>query len=121
MTKVAKKFAQKSKRHFRIRKKLSGTRLIPRLVVFRSNKYIYAQVIDDKEGKTIASVSTRNLKNDKSKNVKKIDSSFASGKNLAKSLEAKKIKKIIFDRGGYKYHGRVKALAEGARSGGLDF
>lgn len=119
MTKIAKKFAQRSKRHFRIRKKVSGTSLIPRLVVFRSNKYIYAQVIDDKEGKTIASVSTRG-KNDKSKNVK-IDSAFASGKNLAKSLEAKKIKKVIFDRGGYKYHGRLKALAEGARSGGLDF
>jgi large subunit ribosomal protein L18 len=91
-----------------------------RLSVFRSNRHIYAQVIDDKKNITI--VSESDLKKDKkAKGKVKKDSSYSVGENLAKKAVKRGIKKVVFDRSGYKYHGRVKALADGARKGGLDF
>jgi len=102
-----------------------------RLSVFRSNKYIYAQIVDDQQGKTLAAASEKDLKKLKTKpacrqgrNEKlktKIDKAKAIGEVLAKKALRKKIKKVYFDRGGYKYHGRIKALAQGARKGGLEF
>ncbi len=107
------------RRHRRVRAKIRGTGKTPRLCVFRSNKHIYAQLIDDEKGKTISAASDLKLKakKDKSKTVIALE----VGKLIAKNALAKKVEKIVFDRGGYKYHGRVKALAEGAREGGLKF
>jgi len=105
-------------RHKRVRAKIMGTAKIPRLCVFRSNKHIYGQLIDDEKGKTLLIASDLEIKKVK---VKKIDIAQQVGQLLAKKAIDKKIEKIIFDRGGYKYHGRVKALAEGARQGGLKF
>ncbi len=101
----------RDRRRTRIRGKIRGTKDRPRLSVFRSNKHIYAQLIDDQAGETLAAASGGG------------DISTASkvGKDLAKKALKLKIKKVVFDRGGYKYHGRVKALAEGARQGGLGF
>ena len=92
-----------------------------RLVVFRSNKYIYAQIIDDKNGKTLVTFSNKDIKNDTKKKTGKIDESYKIGYGLAEKAKKLKILKIKFDRNEYKYHGRVKALAEGAREGGLMF
>ena len=104
----------------RIKKVVSGTSDYPRLSVFRSNKEIYAQLIDDNLGKTIVSASSmeKALKKDK-KN--KTDLSILLGEVLAKRATEKKIDKVYFDRGGYKYHGRIKALAESLRKNGLNF
>jgi len=110
---MLKKQEQRKRRHKRVRAKISGTIKIPRLCLFKSNQYIYAQLIDDENGKTLIVVS--DLKEKKPKTA------FEIGKMLADKALKKKIKKIVFDRGGYKYHGRVKALAEGAREGGLKF
>lgn len=107
---------QRNKRHKRVRAKIIGTSKIPRFCVFRSNKHIYGQLVDDEKGKTILSITDKGLK---SKN--KIEAAEKAGKLIAKKAAEKKINKVIFDRGGYKYHGRVKALAEGAREGGLKF
>ena len=106
-------------RHRRVRAKIKGTKERPRLCVFRSNQHIYAQLIDDNEGKTLVAVSDRELKT----KVKKTKTDLAKevGKLIAQKAVSKKIKNIVFDRGGYKYHGRVKALAEAAREGGLEF
>ncbi|MDI6602924.1 MAG: 50S ribosomal protein L18 [Patescibacteria group bacterium] len=107
-------------RHQRIRAKIKGTAKIPRLYVFRSAKHIYTQLIDDEEGKTLVSASDLEFK--KSKKLKsKIDKAKEVGKLIAKKAIEKKIERVVFDRGGYKYHGRVKAVAEGAREGGLKF
>ena len=112
-------------RHFRIRKRVEGSYDIPRLVVFRSNEHIYAQIIDDQNSKTIAGVSDLNLAKEKRKTeggkMKKSDLAKLVGFAIAEKGNAQKIKKVTFDRGGYKFHGRVKALAEGAREGGLNF
>lgn len=118
-------------RHKRIRSKIQGTQKKPRLCVFRSNQYIYAQLIDDEKGKTLASASTKNLEKIDSlaKNIiknqdlysKKLQVAFRVGQLLAKKALKNKIKAIAFDRNGYKYHGRVKALADGARESGLVF
>jgi len=89
------------------------------LCVFRSLRHIYAQLIDDKEGKTLVSASDLEIK--KKKGVKKTEIAKEVGKLIAKKAVAQKIKKVVFDRGGYKYHGRVKNLADGAREGGLEF
>lgn len=97
------------RRHRRVRAKIKGTAKVPRLCIFRSTKYIYAQLIDDEKGKTLAAA------NGKLAVANKI------GKLIAKKAIEKKINKVVFDRGGYKYHGRVKALAEGAREEGLQF
>lgn len=105
------------KRHKRIRAKALGTSETPRVSVFRSNKYIYAQVVDDENNKTLFSASDIVAK----AKTKKTDSAKDIGVKIAKMASEKNIKKVIFDRGGYKYHGRVKAVAEGAREGGLEF
>lgn len=102
----------------RVRAKISGSKDAPRLSVFRSNKSIYAQLIDDERGVTLVSASLKEVKaSDKGKTI----ASSQVGEALAKKALAKKIKKARFDKGGYKYHGRVKALADGARKGGLEF
>ena len=100
---------KRKRRHRRVRAKIKGTADVPRLCVFRSSKYIYAQIIDDEKGKTLAAVNG------------KLASADEIGKLIAKKAIEKKINKVVFDRGGYKYHGRVKALADGARSEGLKF
>lgn len=118
--------ASRLKRQRRVRTKIRGSENVPRLSVFRSNKYIYAQAIDDQTGKTIVSVSEKELKQSlRSKDVKlgktRTEKSKALGVVLASKLRKKRKEKIIFDRGGFKYHGRVKAFAEGLREGGLKF
>ena len=100
---------KRKRRHKRVRAKIKGTAKVPRLCVFRSSKYIYAQIIDDEKGKTLVAVSG------------KLASAAEIGKLIAKKTIEKKITKIVFDRGGYKYHGIVKALADGAREAGLKF
>lgn len=109
---------KREKRKQRIRRKIFGTKSKPRLSVFRSNKHIYAQAIDDVEGKTIASASDANLK--KGKSTKK-EIAEKVGQKIGKKLKKKKIEKIVFDRSGYKFHGRVKELAEGIRKEGINF
>ncbi len=103
----------------RVRGKISGSASLPRLSVFKSNKEIYAQLVDDKEGKTLASASSR----DKGVDAKgtKTEVSTAVGKAIAEKAKAAGIESIVFDRNGFVYHGRVKALADGAREAGLKF
>jgi len=105
------------KRKIRTRGKIFGTLERPRLSVFRSSKHIYAQVIDDVSGSTIASIS--DVKSKKASGPKS-EIAFNVGKELAKAVKGKKIEKVIFDRNGYKYHGRVKKLVEGVREGGIE-
>ena len=104
----------------RIRKKLEGTAATPRLSVFRSNVAIYAQVIDDRNGKTLVAASSLE-KDIKGTKAAKSELSRMVGKAIAAKAKAAGIEKVVFDRSGYLYHGRVKALAEGAREGGLKF
>ena len=111
--------AQRQKRHTRVRGKVSGTSERPRLNVFRSGTNIYAQIIDDVNGKTLVSASS--LEKDFSCEGTKTDAAKQVGVNVAERAKAKGIENVVFDRGGYVYHGRVKALAEGAREGGLQF
>lgn len=113
------KVIKKQKLKFRIRKKVSGTAERPRLAVFRSNSDIYAQLIDDVKGVTVASANSRNksIANEGTKS----DKAKAVGMAIAKAAQAKGLSACVFDRGGNLYHGRVKALAEGAREGGLQF
>ena len=106
------------KRRIRVRIK---SLLRPRLSVFRSNKEIYGQIIDEKSGNVLISFSSKQIKGEKSKKLEKKEVAFKVGEKLAELASKKKIKKVIFDRSGYKYHGRVKALADGARKGGLNF
>ena len=103
-------------RHSRVRSKIVGTTEIPRLCVFRSNKNISCQVIDDVNGTTLASASSLSLKNGGN-----IEGAKAVGKAIAEACKKAKITKVVFDRGGYLYHGRVEALAEAARENGLEF
>ena len=113
------KLEARRRRHRRIRGKVRGTPERPRLVVFRSNRGISAQLVDDLEGKTLAAASWLNLK--KSFKGTKTDQATEVGKLLAANAGKSGIERVVFDRGGYLYHGRVKALADGAREGGLDF
>lgn len=106
----------RQKRHLRIRKKVSGTAERPRLSVFRSLKNIYAQVIDDVNGVTIVSASSLDIENGGN-----VDAAKEVGKLIAERAKEKGIDSVVFDRSGYIYHGRVAALAEGAREGGLEF
>ena len=106
------------RRHARVRNKISGTAETPRLCVYRSNKNIEAQLIDDVKGVTLVSSSSMALKLANGSNV---EAATAVGKDIAEKAVAKKIKKVVFDRSGYIYHGRVKALAEAAREAGLEF
>lgn len=110
------------RRHLRVRQSLAGTGERPRLSVFKSLSQIYAQVIDDQTGRTLVSASTidRGLR-DQVKDLKKTEQARLVGKAVAERALARNIKKVVFDRGGYRYIGRVKALADGAREGGLDF
>jgi large subunit ribosomal protein L18 len=114
--------SRREMRHKRLRKKLSGTQERPRLAVFRSNHHIYAQVIDDAAGHTLVAASTLDpdFKSQPSTDGK-IDSATAVGTSIAQKAKDAGIERVVFDRGGYAYHGRVKALAEAAREVGLDF
>ncbi|HTI65544.1 MAG TPA: 50S ribosomal protein L18 [Gemmatimonadaceae bacterium] len=114
---IAKSREQKrSRRHLRVRKKVSGTSERPRLVVFRSLKHITAQLVDDVSRRTLATVSSTDLETGK-----KTQKSLEVGKRIAARAKDAGITKVVFDRAGYKYHGRVKAVADGAREGGLEF
>ncbi len=116
-----KKIAKKRKRK-RIRKKIGGTQERPRVHVFKSNRYIYAQAVNDENGSVLASASSLEKEfREKNKNYKNIPTSQALGETLAKRLKKKKIERVVFDRGIYPYHGRIKALAEAMRKGGLTF
>ncbi len=106
----------------RIRKKVKGTSLCPRVFIFKSNRYLYTQAIDDEQSQVIVSASTLEKEfKEKQKNYKNIEASRILGDIMAKKLQQKKISRIVFDRGAYPYHGRVKALAEAMRKGGLKF
>ncbi|HTK03356.1 MAG TPA: 50S ribosomal protein L18 [Alphaproteobacteria bacterium] len=109
MKKLEIKAKRYSQRKRRVKAKISGTADRPRLTVFKSNQYVYAQIIDDEKGHTL--VSAKGVKVDGEK----------VGEDLAKKAVAKKIKKVVFDRNGFMYHGRIKAIADGARKGGLEF
>ncbi|MBM4446428.1 MAG: 50S ribosomal protein L18 [Chloroflexi bacterium] len=112
----------RKRRHVRVRAKLSGTATRPRLCVFRSLKHIYAQVVDDSIGQTLVSASSLDSEiRDKITGKRKTESAELVGSLVAQRTLNKGIKQISFDRGGYKYHGRVKDLAEAARKAGLDF
>jgi large subunit ribosomal protein L18 len=103
------------RRHLRIRKKVTGTDTRPRLVIFRSLKHIYAQLVDDIAKKTLLTVGDAELAG------KKTEKAQAVGKRLAEQAKSAGVSRVVFDRAGYRYHGRVKALADGAREGGLEF
>lgn len=107
------------RRHKRIRARIKGTKDRPRISIFRSNNHIFVQLIDDDKGKTL--VSSNDLEIKGKKKLTKIEIAKEIGKEIAKKALAQKIKKAVFDRGGYKYHGKVKAIAEGARQGGIKF
>jgi large subunit ribosomal protein L18 len=120
MTQVASRGAARQKRHDRIRLSLAGTGQRPRLAVFRSLNHIYAQVIDDASGRTLAAASTvekdlRDLKQSKTEEAGVV------GRLLAERAKSAGVERVVFDRAGYRYHGRIKSLAEAARQAGLDF
>jgi large subunit ribosomal protein L18 len=110
----------RERRRRRVRGKIFGTQERPRLNIFRSLEHVYAQVIDDEKGHTLASASSTE-KSVRDLKVKKQDEAAAIGKLVAERASAKQIKKVVFDRAGYRYHGRIKAVADGAREGGLEF
>ena len=116
------KNAIRQRKHLRVRKKISGTTECPRLCVYRSNSHIYAQVIDDTTGTTIAAASTldKDIKSAVS-NGSNVEAAQQVGKLVAERAIAKDVKEVVFDRGGYVYHGRVAALVEAAREAGLSF
>ena len=113
------KEARRAKIRARVRSTVKGTAERPRLSVFRSNKQIYAQIIDDNQGKTLVSAGSAYIKD--SQNMPKIDQAKVVGKAIAERAMAAGIESVVFDRGGYLYHGRVKSLAEAAREAGLKF
>ena len=104
------------KRHLRVRNKISGTAERPRLVVFRSLKHIYAQLVDDSQNRTLATVSDLGIEQGK-----KAERAAEVGKLIAERAKTAGISRVVFDRAGYRYHGRIKAVADGARKGGLEF
>ena len=108
-------------RKIRIRKKVSGTAERPRLVVFRSNSHIYAQIVNDEERNTLVSASTLAMSKNEPGLRCNIEGASRVGKEIARLAKEKNIGKVVFDRNGYIYHGRVKAVADGAREGGLEF
>ena len=118
MLKKTNKNAERQRRHKRVRRVVSGTLECPRLNVFRSNKKIYAQVIDDTTGKTLVATSSVNLKLENGGNI---EAAKKVGEDIAKKCKDANIEAVKFDRGGYVYHGRVQALAEAAREAGLKF
>lgn len=112
------KNVSRARRHARVRAKISGTSETPRLCLYRSNKNIEAQIIDDVKGVTLVSSSSMTLKLENGSNI---EAAKVVGTDIAKKAVAKNIKSVVFDRSGYVYHGRVKALAEAAREAGLEF
>jgi large subunit ribosomal protein L18 len=118
MLKKVSKNLERQRRHARVRNKISGSAERPRLNVFRSNAHIHAQLIDDVKGHTLVAVSSITLKLENGGNV---EAAKSVGTEIAKLAKKKKIKNVVFDRGGYLYHGRVKALADAAREAGLEF
>jgi large subunit ribosomal protein L18 len=116
MKKSFDKTTQRKRRHVRVKARMSGSAEKPRLIVFRSARYIYAQLIDDTTGKTLASAHDM-----KAKQGTKVERAAAVGKELGEKAKAAKVETCTFDRNGYKYHGRIKALADGAREAGLKF
>jgi len=129
MSNAKREINSREKRHKRIRQKIKGTKTRPRFSVFRSNKHIFLQLIDDVSGKTLISASDLNPpaptvasgQAGGKKKGGKVEVAKEIGKKLAELALEKKIKQVVFDRGGYKYHGRVKAASEGAKEGGLKF
>jgi len=121
MAKAKTKKAQRERRHLRIRRRVAGTAETPRLVVFRSLMGIFAQVIDDVAGKTLVAGGTDSKEIREGGKKKKSEAAKAAGKLIAERAMAAGVKKVAFDRGGYRFHGRVKALAEAARKAGLKF
>jgi ribosomal protein L18, bacterial type len=115
------KLERRTRIRMRIRKKISGTADIPRLAVYRSNKQIYVQVVDDLNKITLVSASSKEKEIAAKTGIKKSDQAKLVGKLLASKCKEKGIEKAVFDRSGYKYHGRVKSLADAAREGGLKF
>jgi len=113
---MSEKIEKRIKRHKRVRAKISGSAKTPRLSVFRSSNHMYVQLVDDTKSKTLLSANDIKIKA-----KGKIESAKELGKAIAKLAIEKKIEKVVFDRGGFQYHGRVKAVAEGAREGGLKF
>jgi large subunit ribosomal protein L18 len=113
--------ARRKRRHFRVRKTIEGTAERPRLVVFRSLKHIYAQLVDDAQGKVLLGLADRSEGVAPKPDSGKVGKGFAVGMALAEKAKAQGITRVVFDRAGYAYHGRVKAVAEGARKGGLEF
>jgi large subunit ribosomal protein L18 len=109
----------RKRRHLRVRKKVTGTAERPRMVIFRSNKHIYAHLVDDTSGKVLMGTADRSEGVAEAKG--KVAKGFAVGEALAAKAKQAGIAKVVFDRAGYAYHGRVKAIAEGARKGGLEF
>ncbi len=118
MAKTNLQTARRNRRKTGARKRLRGTPERPRLAVFRSSKHIYAQVIDDLNGKTLAAASTVQ---DKASNGGNVDAATAVGKAIGEKAKSAGVEKVAFDRGGYRYHGRIKALADAAREAGLQF
>lgn len=116
MIKTAQKTRERNRRHARIRARVEGTATKPRLAVFRSNKFLYAQLINDETGTTLAAADSRTQKGADTK-----EKATAVGKAIAEAAKKLKIEAIVFDRGGFKYQGGVEALADGAREGGLKF
>ena len=115
---------QRKRRHYRVRNKVAGTAERPRLVVFRSLRNLEGQIVDDDSGCTLAGLSTlsADLKDFKAEGKNsRTEKAYAAGKLLGEKAKAQGIDSVVFDRGGYRYHGRVKAFADGAREGGLDF
>ena len=117
MVKQKIKTIKRDRRRARIRAQVKGTDIRPRFSVFKSNKGMYLQLVDDSSGRTLISVSSAEIKGSR----EKTKTSFELGKLIAAKAARKNIKSVVFDRGGYKYHGRIKAVADGAREGGLKF
>jgi large subunit ribosomal protein L18 len=115
------KLEKRTRSRLRIRKKINGTAEKPRLAVFRSNKQIYVQLVDDLKGVTLLSVSSKEKEIAEKTGIKKTEQAKLVGTSLAAKCKEKGIEGIVFDRSGYKYHGRVKSLADAAREGGLKF
>ena len=111
----------RQRRKVRIRKKVRGVQERPRLVVYRSNLHIYAQIVDDAEGKTLASASTLTLGKERKGAHCNTEGAALVGKEIARLAGEKNIRQVVFDRNGYLYHGRIKAVADGARENGLEF
>lgn len=116
------KVQQRTRRRIRVRARVTGSSIRPRLSVFRGLKFIYAQIIDDTKGKTLVALHSKNVKAAATgEKTQKVSIAYELGKELAKLAKEKGIEQVVFDRGGYRYHGRVQALADGAREGGLQF